>query len=79
MKINPHMSAKHRASGERLASVIDRHLPPGTGFALLIFDFGDTGDLSWISNAERDDMIATMKDFIARNEGRAMPGPTTKQ
>lgn len=41
------------------------------GFALLVFDFGDNGRLNYISNAERETIIATMKEFIAVQEGRA--------
>ncbi|HEY1897027.1 MAG TPA: hypothetical protein VGG62_12170 [Terracidiphilus sp.] len=40
------------------------------GFALFIFDFGDGGRINYISNAERADMIATLKEFIAKSEGR---------
>ena len=78
-KINPKMTDEVRASGERLAEIIDAALPPGHGFALLIFEWGSDGNLSWISNADRDDMLATMKDFIARHEGRALDPPARKQ
>ncbi len=78
-KINPRMTAEVQASGEKLAKVIESALPPGHGFALLIFEWGDQGNLSWISNAQRDDMIATMKDFIARHEGRALDPPARTQ
>lgn len=44
--------------------------PPGWGFSLLIFSFGDSGNLFYISNAQREDMVATMKQFIAEQEGR---------
>lgn len=42
------------------------------GFALLMFPFGDKPDgrVNYISNAEREDMLAAMKEFIARAEGR---------
>ena len=78
-KINPTMTPEVKASGESLAKIIDAALPPGHGFALLIFEFGEKGQLSYISNAQRDDMIATMKDFIAIHEGRAMDPPAGKQ
>jgi hypothetical protein len=45
------------------------------GFVLLSFNFGDKGRVNYISNADRDDVIATMKAFIARAEGR-MPDAT---
>ena len=78
-KINPTMTPEVKASGEKLADIIASALPPNHGFALLIFEFGDSGNLSWISNARRDDMLATRKDFIARHEGRALDPPARKQ
>lgn len=78
-KINPEMTPEVKAAGEALADVIAGALPPNHGFALLIFEWGDEGNLSWISNADRDDMIATMKDFIARHEGRALDPPARTQ
>jgi len=81
-KINPAMTPQHKASGEQLAKIISDVLPEGVGFALLIFDFGEPGpgqNLSYISNAKREDMIPTFKEFIARNEGRSHPAPGRKQ
>lgn len=42
------------------------------GFALFIFNFGQGDDhrISYISNAMREDMLATLKEFIAKAEGR---------
>lgn len=49
--------------------------PKKYGFALLVFDFTRPGIdrefLSWISNAERADMLVALKEYIARMEGRA--------
>lgn len=39
------------------------------GFALLLFEYGDGGHMNYISSANRRDMVAAMKEFIARNEG----------
>lgn len=52
---------------------------PGSGVALLVFAFGDAKRMNFISNAERADMIAAMKEFIARNEGRMMEKPGISQ
>lgn len=43
-----------------------------TAFALFVFKFGEGDDhrSNYISNAERESMIATLKEFIARAEGR---------
>lgn len=46
-------------------------LPPGTGFIILAFDFDQRpGDsrLDYVSNAEREGVISTMKEFIAKTE-----------
>jgi hypothetical protein len=45
------------------------------GFALLVFPMDvQEGDkrVSYISNCHRDTMITAMKEFIARNEGKAV-------
>lgn len=46
-------------------------LPAGWGFNLLIFQFGVGGSVFYISNAERKDMIAVMKEFIAKQEAQS--------
>ena len=59
-----------------LAHVIDSELNPdgikAHGFALLIFPFGQPSGAhrcNYASNADRSDMVATMREFIARSEG----------
>ncbi len=44
------------------------------GFALLVFPFQPSlkNRANYISNALRADMLAALKEFIARNEGRYM-------
>lgn len=46
--------------------------PKRVGFVLLTFEFGRTegGRVNYISNANRADQIAAMKEWIARAEGR---------
>ena len=43
-----------------------------TGFVLLVFPFGqvDGTRLNYISNGERGDVLASMREVIARSEGR---------
>ena len=36
------------------------------GFALMIFSFNGP-EFTWISNAQRADMVKTMQEFISRN------------
>jgi len=35
------------------------------GFAVFLFDFGETGSLAYVSNAKREDMIAAVKEWLA--------------
>lgn len=55
---------------QTLANSLDVYLKP-YGFALLILpDSTITTGANYISNRERKDVMAAMKEFIARNEGR---------
>lgn len=38
--------------------------PPGVGFALLVFSFGEGGSMFYTSNAERESIIRAMQEFI---------------
>jgi len=47
---------------------------PGVGFVVLMFDWGDKGRMNYISNANRDDMRAALRELLARMEGRYHEG-----
>lgn len=71
------IESKHLMIMNALAQLIGEEINPTgeklNGFALLVFPFGQPNGehrCNYISNAERDDMLATMKEFIARSEGR---------
>lgn len=51
------------------------------GFALITFNFGEFegGRVNYISNAERDDMIASLRELLGRWEGRVADTPATPQ
>lgn len=51
-----------------LGAELKRRMPAGMGFALLMFDYGADGSLFYIADAEREDMIKTMEEFIERNK-----------
>ncbi len=53
-----------RAAAQKLKRV----MPNGVGFAVLVFDCGDKGNLAYVSNAERADMLQAMREFIAKVE-----------
>ena len=38
----------------------------GTGFTLLLFDFGPRGTMAYASNAERRDMIAALEELVVQ-------------
>lgn len=69
--IEPNVAGIMNDIGRILAEAI-RECDPNYGFALFVFRFGHGDDhrISYISNASRDDMLATLKEFIARAEGR---------
>ena len=43
------------------------------GFFLTFFNFGDAGRFNYISNADALDVLAMLKDVVARIEGRRSP------
>ena len=66
------------ATMQNLAGVLHDILRP-LGYALFVFEFGEDALFNYVSNAAREDMVATMKDFIAAHEGRALPAPVKDQ
>lgn len=62
----------HRELMNEVAGLLDKVFA-GYGWTLLVFDFHrHDGRMNYISNAQRADMLVAMKEFIARNEGRAL-------
>lgn len=65
----------HHAGAERVLREIARLLkgvmPPGFGFTLFIFEYGDEvdhGSMFYASSSDRQDMIKVLKEFIAKQE-----------
>lgn len=65
--MNP-IPEKIRKTANEIAVKLHSALPPGIGFALLLFDLGEGGNMSYISDAERVSMIAAMKELIQNME-----------
>lgn len=71
---------QYRKNMNRLARNIDislngRRKPgkePKLGFVLLVAEFGEIHDgrVNYISNGQREDMIAMLREYLARLEGR---------
>jgi hypothetical protein len=67
---------KYRDSMNEIGRVLAAALD-GAGFCLLVFGRNtDKGRMNYISNANRQDMLTALKEFIALNEGRMMPPAT---
>lgn len=52
----------------KLGRELKAQMMPGVGFALVIFDFGPGGSMAYISTAQRADMLATLRELIAKLE-----------
>ena len=52
-----------------MGKVLATSLPKTHGFTLLIYSFGEGGDLFYISNAVREDMIKSMQEMITKLQG----------
>lgn len=53
----------------KIARRIEPLLPEGTGFALLLFDFGKKGNFSYVSSAQRADMIKMLLEAAEKLSG----------
>lgn len=65
----------HHATAERklreIARLLKDSMPPGWGFTLFIFEYGDEvdkGSMFYASSSDREDMIKVLKEFIAKQE-----------
>lgn len=58
---------KHSKTMNEVADSL-RHIFGGYGFCLLVFDFGESGRMNYISNAERESMIEAMQEFIDKHK-----------
>jgi len=52
----------------KLGDVIKKTIP-GLGFAIIVFEFNKPGLANYISNANREDMIKSLEETIARLKG----------
>ena len=55
-----------------IGKLIDRGLKVAKGerigFVLLLFDFGGSGNITYLSNGRREDMIEALKELIGKLE-----------
>lgn len=78
-RMRPFVESGLHASMNRVADIL-ADVFEGRGFALLVFPLNDQGGfMNYISNAQRDDMLTAMREFIATSEGRAFDAPKGAQ
>ena len=55
---------------QEVARLVSAKLPPGMGFILLAFDFGpgENRRLNYVSNANREDVVKAMEEWISRTK-----------
>lgn len=53
-----------------IAKKIDEEIPNGFGFAVLVFNFGEgkNNEMMYASNANREDIVKAMKEWIEKTE-----------
>lgn len=49
-----------------LGAALSEALPEGVGFTLILFDFGKGGNITYLSNAQREDMEQTLADLLKK-------------
>lgn len=49
-----------------IGEILRAACPPGFGYALLVFRFGEDGSMFYSSNAERESMCKAMQEFIEK-------------
>lgn len=57
---------------QEIARKVDNELPEDFGFIVLTFKFNakpDTAQMMYVSNANRDDVIKAMEEFIQKTKG----------
>ncbi len=67
------LEERAREIGQLLGSAMPAS--SGYGFALLLFNFGDKGHLTYVSNAKRADMIEGLKELLMRLETQTTAPP----
>ncbi len=65
-----HRLADLEAQAASIGRVIKEQLPPGVGMTLFIFTLGEGGWMTFVSSAERADVVESLREFISRAEGR---------
>lgn len=84
--MGPPIEDKYHEQMNRLAGILDKYFNDNPEdkkimFCVLVAEADNYGGgrVNYISNAKRDDMIAVMKEYIARVEGRYTDGESERK
>ena len=53
---------------QNIARKVKEELPDDFGFVVLAFKFNEKGEMIYVSNANREDVVQSMKEFIEKTE-----------
>ena len=72
------MTDIHLQIAKALDATLNGDLPRKIGFVVLTFPFGDAPGrrVNYVSNAERADIVTSLKEIVARFEGQPLQGGT---
>lgn len=56
------------ASLKKINEMLNQIVPDGMGFTFLLFDYGEKGNMFYISSADREDTIMMIEEFIERQK-----------
>ena len=51
-----------------IAKKVQDELPEGFGFVVLAFKFNEKGQMLYVSNANREDVVTSMQEFIEKTQ-----------
>lgn len=57
-----------------IGEVIAENIPRNCGFMLMVFEYGEGGWMTYMSNAKRADMVRVLQEWIDRVNGEAEHG-----
>ena len=68
---------------QQMGAYVEEHIPAKHGFVLLVFPYGPEGMIQYVANADRGDVVQTMREWIAMideqtygtNQGEAAKAP----
>lgn len=53
---------------QNIARKVKEELPDNFGFVVLAFKFNGKGEMIYVSNANREDVVKSMEEFIEKTE-----------